>query len=164
MAWHLRDHYYIHSSLSLISILRQRNPVCTLPSCFFQMFQYYAPICAKTFQADSCLQVSYQNPVKKSILFHAWQMLNPSIPQWTDHHDIWHRVHTNLSHTAEVNILHRSFSVKTEELPKYLDGYILERIMKKIYKRHGHTKTWGWELNWAGSVRILWQVFGLVLM
>jgi hypothetical protein len=54
--------------------------------------------------------------------------------------------------------------VKTEELPKYMDGYILERIMKKIHKYHGHTKTLGCELNWAGSVRILWQVLGLVLM
>ena len=66
----------LNKSLSLVSILSQMNPVHTLPYCFFQMFQYYAQICAKIFQAVSCLQVSYQNPVSYSILFHAQQKLH----------------------------------------------------------------------------------------
>jgi hypothetical protein len=37
--------------------------------------------------------------------------------------------------------------VKTKELPKYVDGCILECNMKKMYKCQGYTKTLVWEFN-----------------
>jgi hypothetical protein len=89
----------------------------------------------------SCLLDSHQNPVSNSILLHPQHMLHTSEPHWFDRHDIWHRVHITLSHTAEVIISHRWSLVKTEELPKYMNWCILECIVKKIHKNQGYKKT-----------------------